>query len=180
MNFGFIVLLNLFKIWLRKMHALTGSNEENPQFKTQSYLCRSSESKIVSYISGMTRLQKKSGCDAAYSSKVRACDASRGVAGIHSASAESPRNRECHARLALGLPNCRYRWYVSSCSTLHSQNVISSSERPPTPGKLICGSSGRSGISFFNLLEVHLDFANPFAEPHPMRIDFLSNLASLK
>lgn len=93
--------------------------------------------------------------------------ASRGVARVCSASAQSPRDRELSCTRGAGASQLSIQM-LPSCPMLHSYNVISSSEWPPAPGKLICGSFGRSGKLALQSLEVHPDFANPFVEPHPM------------
>lgn len=100
--------------------------------------------------------QKKSGCDAAYSSELSACRASRGVTGIiHSASSPEPKEqRSYHVCLALELPKL---FDTDGKTTLMSKRCIPkmSSRRlkdRPAPENLICdNTSGRSGNFFSSI-----------------------------
>ena len=107
----------------------------------------------------MTRLQKKS---AAYSSKVCGCGASRGGAGICSASAQKQ-------RVVIHV----WRWgfpIVDTVGTLMFDIVFpqrhlvvwKAGHSKKTDLRLI----GEIGELFLQSLEVHLDFADRFIEPY--------------
>lgn len=113
MSFGFIVCTIqpiLIWMWLRNMHALTGSNEETPQFETQSYLCRSSESNAVHTYLGWQDFRRNPGLTLRIPQRYVPAALLEDLPGDPLGISRRAQGTESyHARLALRLPNCRYR-----------------------------------------------------------------------